>query len=130
MEKHRPFGVTLLAILAGIAAVIAAFHTLQYLGLFPFFVGEINIPVRSFNLFAALMWGIMVWIYIWLVQMLWNVDKEGWLFLVVITIFNLILNFVELLFGMQWGDVAAATVVNAIILIYCMLPGVRKDFGE
>ena len=31
-KKERPIGVTILAILAGIAAVIAAIHALQFLG--------------------------------------------------------------------------------------------------
>lgn len=125
----RPIGVVILVVLAGIAAVIAALHTLQYLGLIPFFVGELNIAVRSFNLFGALMWVIMVWIYIWLIQMLWNLNKEGWLFLAVITTFNLILNFVGMVGGLEWGDVAASTIVNALILLYCMLPGVRTSFN-
>ena len=36
--KERPIGVTILAILAGIAAVIAVVHALQFLGIFPFFI--------------------------------------------------------------------------------------------
>ncbi len=34
------------------------------------------------------MWGLMVWVYAWLAQMLWRVRPEAWLFLVIITIFN------------------------------------------
>ena len=37
--KERPIGVTILAILAGVAAVLAAIHALQFLGIFPFVVG-------------------------------------------------------------------------------------------
>ena len=126
----RPIGVTILAVLAGVAAVIAGIHTLQYLGIIPFFVGDIVGPVRNFNLFGAFMWAIMVWIYIWLVQMLWNMKREGWLFLAVISTFNLILNFVGMLGGLEWGDVAASTIVNGLILIYCMLPGVKNAFDQ
>ena len=60
----RPIGVTILAILAGVLAVIAGVRTLQFLGLLPFFFGPV--PFRSFSLFAALMWGLMVWVYVWL----------------------------------------------------------------
>jgi len=35
----------------------------------------------------------MVWVYVWLVMMLLDVDKQAWLFLAVITVFNLILDF-------------------------------------
>jgi hypothetical protein len=34
------------------------------------------------------------------------------------------------LFGAtSWEDVAVSVIVNAIILLYCMLPGVRSAFG-
>lgn len=124
----RPFGVMVLVVLAGIAAVIAAVHTLQYLGIIPFFVGEIVGPVRGFSLFGAFMWALMVWIYVWLIQMLLKLDKQAWLFLAVIATFNLILNFVGMLGSLEWGDVAASTIVNGAILIYCMLPGVKSAF--
>lgn len=129
MSKSRPFGVTILAVLAAIAAVYAAVRTLQFLGLIPFFLGPFDIPVRSVSLFAALMYGVLVWIYIWLVRMLWNVQAEAWLFLVVISTFYLIIDFITLVMGDTWGDVSVSVVVNALILIYCMLPGVKDAFG-
>ena len=39
--KERPIGVTVLAILAGVAAVLAAINALQFLGIFPFFIGSV-----------------------------------------------------------------------------------------
>jgi len=27
------------------------------------------------------MWALMVWVWVWVVQMLWRVDKQAWLFL-------------------------------------------------
>jgi hypothetical protein len=75
------------------------------------------------------MWGLMLWVWIWLVQMLWKVDPGAWLFLVVITTFNLILDFTYLIGQADWQDVQVSFVVNALILIYCMLPGVKKAFG-
>jgi hypothetical protein len=125
--KERPLGVTILAILAGIAAVLAAFHTLQFLGIIPFFIGPV--AIRSFNFWYALMWGLMVWVYVWLVRMLWRVEREAWLFLVIITTFNLILDFVVMIGAARWEDVAVSFLFNAAVLIYCMLPGVRSAFG-
>lgn len=127
--KHRPFGVTLLAILAGIAAALAAIHLLQALAILPYFIGEH--AVRGFNLWNAIMWGIMLWIWIWVVQMLWRVDPQAWLFLAVITTFELILNF-TLLIGSSttWSDISLSFLINAVILIYLMLPNVRHAFGQ
>ena len=127
VTKERPLGVTILAILAAVAAVLAAIHTLQFLGIIPFFIG--SVPLRTFNFFYAIMWALLVWVYIWLVQMLWRVDPSAWLFLVFITSFNIILDFVAMLGKSSWQDVSVSFIVNGIILIYCMLPGVRNAFG-
>jgi len=125
---QRPVGVTVLAILAGVAAFFAVLHVLQALGILPFFIGPF--AVRTFSLWSALMWGLMVWVYIWLVQMLWNVDPQAWIFLAVITVFNLVLDFTVLLVqNVTWSDVSVSFLLNGLILIYCMLPGVRKSFG-
>lgn len=75
------------------------------------------------------MWGLMLWVWIWLVQMLWKIDPGAWLFLVVITTFNLILDFTYIIGQADWQDVQVSFIVNALILIYCMLPGVKKAFG-
>lgn len=128
--KHRPFGATLLAILAGIAAVLAGVHLLQSLGILPFIIGPFTVNT-GFNLWNAIMWGLMLWVWVWVAQMLWRVDPQAWLFLAVITVFNLVLNFVYLLgSSTQWSDVSASFLVNAVILIYIMLPGVRQAFGQ
>lgn len=126
---RRPIGATVLAILAGLAAFTAAIHLLQSLGILPhFFAGT---GVRSFNLWNAIMWALMVWVWTWLVQMLWRVDPQAWLFLAVITIFNLIVDFTLLLgSSTQWADVSVSFIINAVILVYIMLPGVRQAFGQ
>jgi len=125
--NNRPIGVTILAGLAAIAALLAAIHTLQFLGILPFIAGPFTF--RTFNLFYGLMWGLLVWVYIWLVQMLWNVDHQAWMFLVIITIFNLSLDFIAILGSTTWQDLSLSIFLNSIILIYCMLPGVRRSFA-
>ena len=127
--KERPIGVTILAILAGIAAVLAAIHALQFLGILPFFIGSSGYKVHAFSFWYALMYGLLVWVYIWLAQMLWRVVRQAWLFLVMITMFYLILDFFALFGATTWGDVAVSVILNAVILLYCMLPGVRSAFG-
>jgi hypothetical protein len=127
VPKKRPIGVTILAILAGIAAVLAGIHALQSLGILPYAIGPVN--VHAFNFWNFLMWAIMVWIWIWLVRMLWNVDPQAWLFLAVIATFNLILDFVAMVGSTAWTDVSISFLLNAIILIYVMLPGTKRAFG-
>jgi hypothetical protein len=125
--KKRPFGVTVLAVLAGALAVLSGVHALQSLGIFPFLIGPFKI--HAFSFWSFLMWAIMVWIYAWLVQMLWNMEKSGWLFCAVISAFNLIMDFTLMLSqNGAWSDVSVHFLLNAIILIYVMLPSVRRAF--
>src|SRR5205823_7355599 len=126
--KERPLGVTILAILAGVAAVLAAIHALQFLGIIPFLIGG-TVPVRYFSFFTALMYGVLFYIYIWLVQMLWRVEPQAWMFLVFVTVFELIIDFFSLLGKSTWQDVSVSFIVCLVILLYCMLPGVRRAFA-
>jgi hypothetical protein len=122
----RPIGVTILAILAVLAAVLNAIVTLRFLGFLPF-LGPLNI--RIFNLWYALLYGLMVYVWAWVAKMLLDVDRQGWVFLAIITVFNLCLDFVLLVTGGSWYDVNASVIINALVLIYVMLPGVREAFG-
>lgn len=127
--RERPVGVTILAILAGIAAVLAAVHALQFLGIIPFFIGPAGYKVHYFSFWYALMYGLLVWVYIWLTMALWRVEPGAWMFLVIVTMFYLILDFFSLFGATTWDDVAISVILNGIILLYCMLPGVRSAFG-
>ena len=50
------------------------------------------------------------------------------MFLVIVTMFYLILDFFSLFGTNTWEDVGVSVILNAIILLYCMLPGVRSGF--
>ncbi len=125
----RPFPVTLLAILAGIAAFFAAIHALQGLGILPYVIGGIKINT-NLNLWNFLMWALMVYIWVWLVQMLWTMQPQAWLFLAVITTFNILLDFVNVIATTStFSDYGVSFLLNGIILIYCLLPGTKRAFG-
>src|SRR5215470_385246 len=111
--KERPIGVTILAILAGLAAVIAAVHALQFLGIIPFLIGPSGYKVHFFSFWYTLMYALLVWVYVWLTQMLWRVERQAWLFLVMITLFYLILDFFLLFGATSWDDVAVSVIFNA-----------------
>ena len=126
--RHRPIMVTMLAIGAGILALMSAVHLLQSLGIIPFVIGRFE--VRAFSLFHAIMFGLLVWVWGWLVQMLWKVEPQAWIFLVVVSMFNLVLDFVLLLGETSWSDVSISFLVNAVVLLYCLLPGTRRAFDQ
>lgn len=124
---ERPIGVTILTFVAVLLAFLNAIVMLRFLGLLPF-LGPLNI--RIFNLWYALLYGLLVYIWVWLAQMLWQVDPQAWMFLAVITVFNLCVDFVLLVTGGSWYDVNISVIMNVLILIYIMLPGVRGAFGK
>ena len=128
MTKKRPFVATVLAIAAGLAGVLAVVHTLQALGILPYVIGPIK--VRSFDLWYAFMWGLMAWVWLWLTQMLWRVESAAWLFLAAISTLNLVIAGTYLVFNeATWSDVSVSFILNALILIYCLLPGTKRAFG-
>jgi hypothetical protein len=129
MARSRPFGITLLAILALVAALIAGIYTLQLLHLWP--VGGWFGDTRffTFDLWGAILWGIMFLIYLWVFQMLWTVNPQGWLFVVIIAVFNLIMAVLSILGESSWEAMWPALLINGIILIYCLMPGVKQAFG-
>jgi hypothetical protein len=125
MSRDRPIGVIVLTILAGVAAILSIFFSLQFLGLALF-----NSAVDFFGSagLGAAMWAIMALIWLWLMRMLWNVNPQAWLFLVVITIFNLILAVVSIIGGTDWELLLPSLILNGLVLIYCVLPGTREAF--
>jgi hypothetical protein len=127
MTPHRPIGITIIAILAAIATIIAAIHTLQYLHILPFFLG--GMAFFGFDLWGALLWGLMTIIYAWVVLQLWNVNPQGWMFLVLISALNIILDVLSIIGATTLSAVLPSIIINAIVLIYVMTPGVKRAFG-
>jgi hypothetical protein len=125
----RPIGVTILAVTAGIAAVLNAIIALRFLGLLPF-LGPGDLDLRTFNLWYALMYGLMAYIWFWVVQMLWNLEEAGWIFVAAISLINLVFDFVILVTGGEWVDVQTSVILNSLILIYALLPGTKRAFGR
>lgn len=128
MAKKRPFGVTLLALLAGAATIVALVHTLQMLHLFPISGPFGEAHFFTFDLLGAFLWGVMGLVYLWVFRMLWNLDPQGWMFIAVIAVLNLIMAFLSILGASTWQAMLPALLVNGLILIYALLPGTKSAF--
>lgn len=83
----------------------------------------------TFNLFGAILWGIMAAIWLWVARMLWAVDVQGWLFVVVMATLNIILDLFSVIGGTPWEAISVALFLNALILINGLLPGTKAAFG-
>jgi hypothetical protein len=127
MAKERPVGVTILAFLAILGAVNAFIYTLQMLHLLPTFLGPI--AFYQFSLIGAFFWGLLFFIWLAVFRMLWEVQPQGWMFVVLIAIFDLIYGIICVLGGSSWEAMAPIIIISGLILIYCLLPGTKQAFG-
>ena len=126
---HRPIGVTLLAVGAGIAALCEIWRTLVFLGIANFtFIGQ---PVE----FKDPQWGQAFWaillaaIWIWIAEGFWNVRAYAWSFGIFISLFTIIFGFFAILGGA--GTMESETVgwlIAIAIFFYLNYPGVREQF--
>jgi hypothetical protein len=127
MAKERPIGVTILAFLAILGAVNALIYTLQMLHLIPTYLGPI--AFYQFSLIGAFFWGLLFFIWLAVFRMLWEVQPQGWMFMVLIAIFNLIYGIICVLGGSSWEAMAPIIIISGLVLIYCLLPGTKQAFG-
>jgi hypothetical protein len=127
MEKARPLGVTILAFLAILGAINALIYTLQMLHIIPVFIGPV--AFFTFSLIGAFFWGLLVFIWLWVFRMLWEVNPQGWMFVTLISIFNLIFGIINVIGASSWQAMAPHIIISGLILIYCMLPGTKEAFG-
>ena len=128
MVRARPLGITILAGLAGIALVLAVVHLLQAIGLLPYFIGPV--AIRDFNIWYALMWGLMIWVWLWVVRALLVMDPSAWLFVLIVSGFNLIFDFFTLISTPTTvTDLSVSFVLNLIIFGYAILPTTKASFG-
>jgi hypothetical protein len=128
MTGHRPIGITVLAAIAAVATIIAGIHTLQYLHLLPFMWGPV--AFFQFDLLGALLWGVLTIIYAWVVVQLWNLNPQGWMFCVLLSALNIGLDVISIIGQTTLSAVLPWILVNAIVLGYCLTPGVRSAFGQ
>jgi hypothetical protein len=126
--RERPIGVTILAGLAAIALVLSVLHLLQAVGLLSYFIGPI--AIRDFNIWYALMWGLMIWAWAWAFRALLDMDPAAWLFLVIVSGLNLLFAFITIIGAPSpTTDVAGSFLLNLVVFGYAMTPSTKRAFG-
>ena len=125
---NRPLGVTILAALASVALVLSIVHLLQAIGIIPYFIGQISI--RDFNLWYVLLWGLMVWVWLWVVRALLVMDPSAWLFVLIVSGFNLLFDFFTMISTpTATTDLTISFLLNLVIFGYAMVPSTKRAFG-
>ena len=127
---HRPIGVTILAIFAGVAGLFEIWRTLVFLGIVNFtFVGkEVSFqdPQWGQAIFAVL----IAAIWFWVAAGFWNVRAYAWSFGNFIALFTVLFGFFAAL-GASTLEAEFVPMVIAIgIFFYLNYPGVRNAFME
>ena len=133
-RRHRPYAVTFLAIVAFVAAMLALLDVLRYMGWLPITVstvlGDMRFVLPSANWLGAVLAGINALVWFVVARWLWRLNPSGWLFVVVIAIFNLVLLFLALLGQTTFTAILPGLLINAIALLLAFLPGTREAFGQ
>ncbi len=124
----RPVGVTILGVLAAVAAGVNLYHALQFLGILPVILGRFQFFDQNFwgamvFGFNALLWALVAW-------GLLSVKTWAWLFAVVVAVLGLFSAIFALLGGSELSAMLPALLIAAIVLIYCFTPGVKQAFGR
>ena len=125
---HRPIGVTLLAVAAGLAGIFEIWRALVFVGAVSFsFVGK---TVS----FSDPQWGPAFWavlmalIWFWVAAGFWNLRAYAWSFGNFIAIFTVIFGFFALLGGGTMESETVGWLLAIGIFFYLNYPGVRDQF--
>jgi hypothetical protein len=129
-QYHRPIGVTLLAVGAGLAALAEIWRMLVFLGIVNFtFIGKTVA-------FPEAQWGQAFWalilaaIWVWVAMGFWNVRAYAAQFGIFISLFTLIFGFMALLFGSSMEAETVPWLLAGAIFLYLSYPGVQQQFVE
>jgi len=125
---HRPIGVALLALGAGLAGLFEIWRALVFLGAVSWtFVGkEVSFPSPQ--------WGNALWalliaaIWFWVAKGFWEVRAYAWSFGIFISIFTVIFGFFAILGGSTVEAETIAWLLAIGIFFYLNYPGVRDVF--
>ncbi len=125
---HRPIGVSILALLAGLAALAELWRMLVFLGIANFtFVGK---TVS----FGTAQWGQAIWalilaaIWVWVAMGFWNVRAYAVQFGIFISLFTMVFGFMALLFGSTVEAETVPWLLAGAIFFYLSYPGVQQNF--
>lgn len=134
VTRERNWAVWVLVILAVVAGILALVDAARYMGWLPFSIQimdqDLSFVLPSAQWFAAIMSAIVGVIYFAVAAWLYNLNPQGWLFVVVIAVINLVFLFLALLGTNTFGDILWQVIVNALLLILAMLPSTQAAFGR
>ena len=128
---HRPIGVTILAVAAGLAGLFEIWRILVFLGIadFTFFGQTVSLPEAQWG--HAIWAGLIALIWFWVAAGFWQVRMYAWSFGQFIALFTVIFGFFAILGNSATTESEMVGWLLAIgIFFYLNYPGVRNTFVE
>lgn len=120
----RTAAVYILALIAVMAGIVALFDTIRYLNFAFSPLSFLGAPWLG-----AILSGMVALIWFWAAARIWNVDPQGWIFMVTIGGLYLILDIVALIAGTPLDYLMGSIVMSALALIIGLLPSTKEAFG-
>ena len=133
MQRKKNWAVYILFFLAVIAGILAFIDAGRYMGWIPINatipgLGEISFAYPQAQWFAALMQALLGAIWFLVAYWLWTLNPSGWMFVIVISVINLIFLGLAVLGRTTFSQVLPAVLVNALAFILALLPGTKAAF--
>lgn len=131
MPRARNWAVWVLVFLAIVAGILAFLDAARYMGWLPIAaLGNIQFFVSSAGWLAAIFSAIAGVIWFMVASWLYNLNPQGWVFVIIIAILNLVLLGLAILGSTAFASVSLAVIVNAAALLLALLPGTQAAFGQ
>src|SRR5262245_15602781 len=127
MVVRRPGIITILAILAFVAAVLTGYKLLMYLGIVPLSLGALSFFGGSS--LGAVATGIKFVVLLAVMYGLWTMRPWGWLLTLIVALYGLFLALLEWLSQSSLFPVAASVLIDALILLSILSPRARNAFA-
>ena len=121
---NRTAGISILAVIAVVAGIVAVVDTLRYLNILFSPLSFLGAP-----LLGAILSGLVALIWFWAASRVWNVDPQGWLFMVSIAAIYLIIDIVALIADTPIELLFGSIVISVLALILGLLPSTKREFG-
>lgn len=127
--RQRDTAIVILAALAVVSGILEVIDVLRHLGILP--LGEVfGLEFYGVSWLGAILSGIVAVIWFSVARQLWNLDPQGWWFVVVIASLNLVLLLASVIGHSTMQAVSLGVVVNVAALILALLPSTKAAFGQ
>jgi hypothetical protein len=134
VARQRNWAVYVLVIIAVIAGILALLDAARYMGWLPITIPilgqEVSFVLPNAQWLAAILSATVGVIWLVVAWWLWTLNPSGWLFVIVIAIFNLILLLLAVLGQTTLSAVALQVLVSVVALVLALLPGTKAAFGQ